>query len=54
MATPRKLEEEKGVKFDFIKPEIEYIIENANFNEIQLNVFNRLTDKRRKTINSTN
>lgn len=54
MATPRRLEEGKGVRFDFIKPEIDYIIENANFNDIQLNIFNRLTNKRRKTINSTN
>lgn len=41
----KKLEEEKDVKkFDFTKAELEYIIENARFNEIQRKVFNRLTD----------
>lgn len=41
-----KLEEGKNVKvnFDFTKAELEYILENARFNEIQRKVFNRLTD----------
>lgn len=49
----KKLEEEKDVKvkFDFTKKELEYILENARFNEIQRKVFNRLTDTRgRQTI----
>lgn len=49
----KKLEEEKEskVKFDFTKKELEYILENARFNEIQRKVFNRLTDTRgRQTI----
>ena len=40
----KKLEEEKDVKFDFIQSELDYILENARFNEIQRKVFNRLTD----------
>ena len=44
MEAPRKLEEEKDVKFDFIQSELDYILENARFNEIQRKVFNRLTD----------
>ena len=42
----KKLEEEKEVKinFDFTRKELEYILENARFNEIQRKVFNRLTD----------
>lgn len=59
MATPkeqgklkeqRKLEEEKPnkINFDFTKKELDYIKENANFNEIQLKIFNRLTDKNGK------
>lgn len=42
----KKLEEEKDVKinFDFTKKELEYILENARFNQIQRKVFNRLTD----------
>lgn len=31
--------------YDFTKYELEYIIENANFDDRQLEVFNRLTDK---------
>lgn len=49
----RKLElEEKDVKrFDFTTFELNYIINNANFNDLQLSVFKRLTDKRgRQTI----
>jgi len=42
----KKLEEEKDVKinFDFTRKELEYILENARFNQIQRKVFNRLTD----------
>ena len=43
MEAPKKLEE-KDVKFDFIQSELDYILENARFNEIQRKVFNRLTD----------
>lgn len=44
--------EEKDVKrFDFTTFELNYIINNANFNDLQLSVFKRLTDKRgRQTI----
>lgn len=46
MEAPKKLEGEKDVKinFDFTKKELEFILENARFNEIQRKVFNRLTD----------
>lgn len=42
----KKLEEEKDVKinFDFTRKELEFILENARFNQIQRKVFNRLTD----------
>ena len=40
-----KLEEENVNKFDFTKIELDYILQNANFNDIQLRIFNRLTDK---------
>lgn len=45
----RKLEglnlEEKDVKrFDFTTFELNYIIKNANFNDLQLEIFKRLTD----------
>lgn len=47
-------EEEKGsnlMVYDFTKKEIDYIKENANFTEIQENIFDRLTDKKgRQTI----
>lgn len=33
------------MNYDFTKKELEYIIENANFNDIQLRIFNRLTDR---------
>lgn len=37
--------------YDFTKKEIDYIKENANFTEIQENIFDRLTDKKgRQTI----
>lgn len=47
MATPKeqKLEEENINKFDFTKIELDYILQNANFNDIQLRIFKRLTDK---------
>ena len=48
MATPKgqeKLEEENINKFDFTKFELDYILQNANFNDIQLRIFKRLTDK---------
>ena len=41
----KKLEEENVNKFDFTKIELDYILQNANFNDIQLRIFNRLTDK---------
>lgn len=53
MEQKEKLElEEKDVKrFDFTVFELNYIINNANFNDIQLNVFKRLIDPRgRQTI----
>ena len=40
-----KLEEESVNKLDFTKFELDYILQNANFNDIQLRIFNRLTDK---------
>ena len=47
MATPRKLEEKKEnkVMLDFIKPELEYIKENANFTIEELTIFEMLTGK---------
>lgn len=46
METPKKLEEEKEnkINFDFTKQELEYILENARFNDIQRKVFGRLID----------
>ena len=41
----KKLEEKDVKKFDFTKFEINYILENANFNDLQLRIFKRLTDK---------
>ena len=41
----RKLEEENVNKLDFTKIELDYILQNANFNDIQLRIFKRLTDK---------
>ena len=38
-------EETKGVKFDFVKSELDFIIQNANFTDIQESVFKRLTGK---------
>lgn len=46
-----KLEEKDVKKFDFTTFELNYIINNANFNDFQLEVFTRLTDKHgRQTI----
>jgi len=42
MAVPKK---EGNVKFDFTKPELNYILENANFTEEQEKIFNMLTSK---------
>ena len=37
--------------YDFTKGELDFIIENANFNDRQLEIFNRLTDRRgRQTV----
>lgn len=41
----RNLEEKELKKFDFTKNELDYIRENANFNDIQENIFNRLICK---------
>ena len=40
--TPKK----ENIKFDFIQSELDYILQNANFNEKQENIFKRLTDKK--------
>lgn len=47
MATPKqeKLEEENVNKLDFTKFELDYILQNANFNDMQMKIFKRLTDK---------
>lgn len=50
MATPKEQEkleklEESVNKLDFTKFELDYILQNANFNDIQLRIFKRLTDK---------
>lgn len=34
------------MNYDFTKFELDYINENANFNDTQQEIFNRLTDKR--------
>ena len=44
MAAPKK-SESKDVKFDFIKSELDYILENANFTDEQEEIFKRLTGK---------
>lgn len=41
----KRLEEKSVNKFSFVRPEIDYILENANFTQIQENVFKRLVDK---------
>lgn len=40
-----ELEKENVNKLDFTKFELDYILQNANFNDIQLRIFKRLTDK---------
>lgn len=45
MLKPKKLEEEDIKKFDFTKPELEYIKENANFNDEQMSIFEMLTHR---------
>lgn len=47
MEAPKKLEEEKDIKinFDFTKPELEYILNNANFTVEQEEIFKMLTSK---------
>lgn len=46
MEAPKKLEEEKDVKrFDFVKSELDYILENANFTIEQEKIFKMLTSK---------
>lgn len=40
----KRLGEKDVKKFDFTREELEFILENARFNEIQRKVFNRLTD----------
>ena len=50
MATPKEQEkleklEESVNKLDFTKFKLEYIIQKANFNDIQLRIFKRQTDK---------
>ena len=42
------------MNYDFTQKELDFINENARFNNRQQNIFNRLTDRRRKAINSTN
>ena len=41
----------KNMNYDFTKPELEYILQNANFTEEQEKIFNMLTDRKgRKSI----
>lgn len=40
----RKELEENVNRLDFTQPELEYIMSKARFNDIQLSIFNRLTD----------
>lgn len=44
MEAPKKLEEESVKRLDFTTPELEYILANARFNDIQRRVFSRLID----------
>jgi hypothetical protein len=44
MEAKPKLEEKDVNKFDFTTFELNYIIKNANFNDLQLEIFKRLTD----------
>lgn len=46
MEQQKKSEKESlKINFDFTKSELEYIIENANFTDIQESIFKRLTSK---------
>ena len=45
METPKKLEEESIKRFDFTTPELEYILNNANFTVEQEEIFKMLTSK---------
>lgn len=45
MQTPKKLEEESVKRFDFTTPELEYILNNANFTVEQEEIFKMLTSK---------
>ena len=45
MEAPKKLEEEDVKKFDFVKSELDYILENANFTVEQEQIFKMLTSK---------
>lgn len=46
MEQQRKSEGENlKINFDFTKSELEYIMENANFTDIQESIFKRLTSK---------
>lgn len=40
--------------YDFTKKELDFIIENANFTNKQKEIFDRLTDRKRKTKSSKN
>lgn len=44
MVKRKELEEENVNRLDFTQPELDYIISKARFNDIQLSIFNRLTD----------
>ncbi len=45
MEVLKKLKKEDINKFDFTKPELEYIKENANFNDEQMSIFEMLTHR---------
>ena len=47
METPRKHEQEKEkrIDFDFTKPELDFILANANFTEEQERIFKMLTSR---------
>ena len=51
MVTQKKLESKRKVKLDFTKPELLYILENANFTEEEEEIFRMLTGRQgRQTI----
>ena len=45
METPKRLEEESVKRLDFTTPELEYILNNANFTVEQEEIFKMLTSK---------